>query len=163
MKWLSVREASELLRIKERAVRKAAQQEKYDSQYVNDGNRGGIAGGQKLQIALESLPEEAQKKYWDRLDAARHAEYFEFMARTTENQRNTADRRAWIVKRFGGNGIYLPYFEAISRRARNRRIVSDRNAGMSCKQLSIKYHLTAVQILNILNTAKDSNKEAKHQ
>ena len=68
-----------------------------------------------------------------------------------------------LVKRFGGNGIYLPYFEAISRRARNRRIVSDRNAGMSCKQLSIKYHLTAVQILNILNTAKDSNKEAKHQ
>ena len=100
LKWLSVRETSELLEITERAVQKAAKKQKYDSQYVQDGNRGGIEGGQKLQIALESLPEEAQKKYWDRLDAARNAEYFEFMARTTENQRNTADRRAWIVEDF---------------------------------------------------------------
>ena len=72
MKLISVKEASLLLDVKERTVQSRIQKGLYQNRYIP----GVGQGGKQLQIALESLPEEAQKKYWDRLYAARHAEYF---------------------------------------------------------------------------------------
>lgn len=109
MNFISSQEAAKLLDVAERAIRMAAQSGKYEYRYIPGVGRG----GKRLQIELESLPEEAQKRYWETLDAARQAEYFEFMSRTTKNQRNNADRKARIVEDYNRSGLsYQKYVTA---------------------------------------------------
>ena len=56
---LTVKEASEILNITERAVRKNCFSSKYQYHYENGVGRG----GKQLLISLESLPQEAQDRY----------------------------------------------------------------------------------------------------
>ncbi|MDE6834327.1 MAG: hypothetical protein K2J39_08825 [Ruminococcus sp.] len=56
---LTVKEASEILNISERAVRKNCLSGKYQYHYENGIGRG----GKQLLICLESLPQEAQDRY----------------------------------------------------------------------------------------------------
>ena len=56
MTWLTVQEAASLCGITDSAIKKAAQQNRYEYRYVNGKGRG----GKQLRIALESLPESAQ-------------------------------------------------------------------------------------------------------
>ncbi|XBX03580.1 transposase domain-containing protein [Enterocloster clostridioformis] len=60
MIWLSVKEAAELLGYGERAVRKKAQNKEYQNRYISSSAG---RGGRKMEILLESLPEQAQKAY----------------------------------------------------------------------------------------------------
>ena len=55
MIWLTGKEAAKALRVTERAVQTAAQQNKFKSRYIEGKGRG----GKQLRIALESLPEDA--------------------------------------------------------------------------------------------------------
>ncbi|MDE5557450.1 MAG: hypothetical protein K2J32_07125 [Ruminococcus sp.] len=56
---LTVKEASEILNITERAVRKNCFSGKYQYHYENGVGRG----GKQLLISLESLPQEVQNRY----------------------------------------------------------------------------------------------------
>lgn len=61
MVWLSIKEVSDLVFVCERSVRERAINKKmYRYRYVS-GNAG--RGGNKIEILLESLPEQAQKAY----------------------------------------------------------------------------------------------------
>lgn len=61
MSWLSLKEAAELLGYEESTVRKKAQKREYQSNLVPSCTGG--RGGKRLEILLESLPEQAQKAY----------------------------------------------------------------------------------------------------
>ena len=61
MAWLSVKEAAELLGYEESTVRKKAKNKEYQSNLVPSCTGG--RGGNRLEILLESLPEQAQKAY----------------------------------------------------------------------------------------------------
>jgi len=60
MIWISVIEAAKLLIKTERAVRQSITNNKYTVRKKRGKGRGGI----QYEIALESLPKEAQEKYW---------------------------------------------------------------------------------------------------
>lgn len=60
LKWLTTKEASSLLQISERGVRKAIKNRRYSYKFIN--GKGGESGKCYL-IALESLPQYAQDKY----------------------------------------------------------------------------------------------------
>lgn len=91
MGWLSIKEVSFLLDVSERAVQKS--KNKYEYRYVNGKGRG----GQRIEIALESLPQKAQDKYNNV-----HFEEKECcsMESFTGKQREEADFKAHIVKRY---------------------------------------------------------------
>ena len=60
--WLKVKEVAELLGMTERAIRWGATvKNKYEYRHVEGIGRGGI----QIEIALESLPEEAQRRYYN--------------------------------------------------------------------------------------------------
>jgi len=62
--WISVREASKLSGYTERAIRVKAQNGEYRFQYIpSSAGRG----GKKMQILLESLPEQAQRAYYNQV------------------------------------------------------------------------------------------------
>ena len=62
--WISVKEASKLSGYTERAIRVKAKNGEYKFRYIpSSAGRG----GKKMQILLESLPEQAQRAYYNQV------------------------------------------------------------------------------------------------
>lgn len=93
MTWLKVKEVAELLGMTERAIRwGATKKNKYEYRHVD-----GIGqGGKQLEIALESLPQEAQNKYNHVQEEVAYKEVTQF----TGKQREEANFKALIVERY---------------------------------------------------------------
>ncbi len=93
MTWLKVREVAELLGMTERAIRwGATKKNKYEYRHVD-----GIGqGGKQIEIALESLPQEAQSKYNNVQDEVTYKEITQF----TGKQREEANFKALIVEQY---------------------------------------------------------------
>ena len=93
MTWLKVKEVAELLGMTERAIRwGATKKNKYEYRYVD-----GIGqGGKQLEIALESLPQEAQNKYNNVQEEVAYKEVTQF----TGKQREEANFKALIVEQY---------------------------------------------------------------
>ncbi|MDO5296915.1 MAG: hypothetical protein Q4F00_09840, partial [bacterium] len=69
MVWLSIKDTLPLLEISRQAFNKALLSGKYTSQRVNSPN-----GGRPVwEIALDSLPQEAQDRYWAQVRAQQEA------------------------------------------------------------------------------------------
>lgn len=99
MTWLSVNEVSLLLGLTPRAIRKRVKT--FQFQYI-----GGMGqGGKVLQIALESLPQQAQEKYHMLLDEVERQECTEAITNCTDKQRESADHKASIVHEFELSGM----------------------------------------------------------
>lgn len=93
MTWLKVKEVAELLEMTERGVRKSATQlNKYEYRHVEGKGRGGI----QIEIALESLPQEAQNKYNNVQEEVAYKEVTQF----TGKQREEANFKALIVEQY---------------------------------------------------------------
>lgn len=93
MTWLKVKEVAELLGMTERAIRwGATKKNKYEYRHVD-----GIGqGGKQLEIALESLPQEAQNKYNNVQEEVAYKEVTQF----TGKQREEANFKALIVEQY---------------------------------------------------------------
>lgn len=93
MTWLKVKEVAELLGMTERAIRwGATKKNKYEYRHVD-----GIGqGGKQLEIALESLPQEAQNKYNNVQEEVAYKEVTQF----TGKQREEANFKALIVEKY---------------------------------------------------------------
>lgn len=96
MIWLTVLEVSKLLNVTERAIQLAAQNGSYEIEYIPGKGRG----GKVLQIALESLPQEAQDKYKGIAEEKERLQIVDFLACYTDKQRKSAEEKARIVKSF---------------------------------------------------------------
>lgn len=59
MTWLKVKEVAKILNLTDSAIKKAIKKNKYEYRHVEGIGRGGV----RIEIALESLPQEAQDKY----------------------------------------------------------------------------------------------------
>ena len=93
MTWLKVKEVAELLGMTERGVRKSATQlNKYEYRPVKGKGRG----GKQIEIALESLPQEAQNKYNNVQEEVAYKEVTQF----TGKQREEANFKALIVEQY---------------------------------------------------------------
>lgn len=93
MTWLKVKEAAELLGMTERGIRKAATQlNKYEYRHVEGKGRGGI----QIEIALGSLPQEAQDTYNGKEREAQNSIYMSL----TAEQRKKVDFKLNIVLRY---------------------------------------------------------------
>lgn len=93
MTWLKVKEVAELLGMTERAIRwGATKKNKYEYRHVEGKGRGGI----QIEIALESLPQEAQNKYNNVQEEVAYKEVTQF----TGKQREKANFKALIVERY---------------------------------------------------------------
>lgn len=93
MTWLKVKEVAELLGMTERGVRKSATQlNKYEYRPVKGKGRG----GKQIEIALESLPQEAQNKYNNVQEEVTFNELTQF----TGKQREEANFKALIVEQY---------------------------------------------------------------
>lgn len=57
-----------------------------------------------------------------------------------------------LCRRANGDEIYFPQAESILRKTRNRVIKQEYRAGMTYKELSLKYDITLKQIQKILLT-----------
>jgi hypothetical protein len=57
-----------------------------------------------------------------------------------------------ISDEFGGLSVEIPHCVGLQRERRNLLIVADRDAGMSQRQLTLKYRLSGRHIRNICNT-----------
>lgn len=102
MIWLSAKEASLLMGITVRAVRKNVYNGKFQFQFI-DGKGGN--SGKVIQIALESLPQHIQDKYHKLLDEAERKECAELITDYTDKQREAADHKARIVHEFDLSGM----------------------------------------------------------
>lgn len=93
MAWLKVKEVAGLLGMTERGVRKSATQlNKYEYRHVEGKGRG----GNQIEIALESLPQEAQNKYNNVVEEIHYKEITQF----TGKQREEANFKALIVENY---------------------------------------------------------------
>ena len=106
MTWLTVKEAASLCSVTDSAIKKAAQQNRYQSRYVKGKGRG----GKQLRIALESLPEKAQARY--RGEELPHEDILQY----TGKQREEADAKAWVVEQYHQSGLspvgFVSWFNA---------------------------------------------------
>ena len=90
--WLKVREVAELLEVTDSAIKKAVKKNKYKYRHVD-----GIGqGGKQIEIALESLPQEAQNKYNNVQEEITYKEVTQF----TGKQREEANFKALIVEKY---------------------------------------------------------------
>lgn len=93
MTWLKVKEVANLLGMTERGIRKAATQlNRYEYRHVEGIGRGGI----QIEIALDSLPQEAQNKYNHVQDEIVYKEITQY----TGKQREEANFKALIVEQY---------------------------------------------------------------
>lgn len=95
MIWISTKEAAELLGYVERTVRKKAQDKEYQCRYIQSSTG---RGGKKIEILLESLPEQAQKAYLNK-----HGEcqtVFNTDYTSTKEQRKKGEWRALAVAEY---------------------------------------------------------------
>lgn len=65
MAWLATKEVAELLGYSERAIRNKAKNGEYVYRYIPSSTG---RGGRKMEISLESLPEQAQKAYYNQVN-----------------------------------------------------------------------------------------------
>lgn len=65
MAWLATKEVAELLVYSERAIRDKAKNGEYAYRYIPSSTG---RGGRKMEISLESLPEQAQKAYHNQVN-----------------------------------------------------------------------------------------------
>ena len=56
-----------------------------------------------------------------------------------------------IVKRFGGESIYIPLLETLSKNERNRSVYADYLAGMTYKDIKSKYGLSINTVRGIIS------------
>lgn len=92
MTWLKVKEVAELLGVTDSAIKKAVKKNKYEYRHVD-----GIGqGGKQIEIALESLPQEAQNKYNNVQEEVTYKEVTQF----TGKQREEANFKALIVEQY---------------------------------------------------------------
>lgn len=92
MIWLSTKEAAELLGYGERTVRKRALDKEYQNRYVPSSTG---QGGRKMEILLESLPEQAQRAYHNSLGESQPV--FNTDYSYTKAQREKGELRALAV------------------------------------------------------------------
>ncbi len=102
MTWLTVQEAASFCGVTDSAIKKAAQQNRYQHLYVEGKGRG----GKQLRIALESLPEKAQAVY--RGDEPPSEDILQY----TGKQRDEADAKAWVVEQYHQSGLSPAEFVA---------------------------------------------------
>ena len=92
MTWLKVKEVAELLGVTDSAIKKAVKKNKYEYRPVKGKGRG----GKQIEIALESLPQEAQNKY----NNVQEEVTFNELTQYTGKQREEANFRAYIVEQY---------------------------------------------------------------
>lgn len=92
MTWLKVKEVAEILGVTERTIQNSVQKNKYKYRHV----RGKGRGGAQIEIALESLPQDAQDKYNHVQDEVIYKEITQF----TGKQREEANLKALIVEQY---------------------------------------------------------------
>ena len=93
MTWLSTQQAAELCAMDVSTIQKSVKQNKYQSRYVKGVGRG----GRVLEVALESLPDYAQARYFDEpIPEETASTLMEYPA----TKRNTANLRAQIVNEY---------------------------------------------------------------
>ena len=93
MTWLKIKDVAILMGMTERGVRKSATQlNKYEYRHVKGKGRGGT----QIEIALESLPQEAQDKYNNVQKEQAHNDMMQF----TGKQREEANFKALIVENY---------------------------------------------------------------
>ncbi len=90
MIWLKVKEVAKLLRKTERAIQLNI--ENYEYRHIKGKGRGGI----QIEIALESLPQEAQNRYNNIQEEITYKEITQFSGR----QREEANFKALIVENY---------------------------------------------------------------
>lgn len=95
MVWLSTKEAAELLGYVERTVRKKAVNREYTFQYVPSSTG---RGGKRMEILLESLPEQAQKAYHNKTGECQTV--FNTDYTRTKKQREKGEIRALAVSEY---------------------------------------------------------------
>lgn len=91
--WISIKQASDLLGVTERAVRKSLENNKFTNRSVDGLGRGGF----HYEILLESLPLEAQDRYYQKTI---EADYNNLTAAYKGLQRDEANRKAELVNQY---------------------------------------------------------------
>ncbi len=92
MIWLSTKEVAELLGYEESTIRKKAKSREYQNRYVQSSVG---QGGRRMEILLESLPEQAQKAYHNSLGESQPV--FNTDYSYTKAQREKGELRALAV------------------------------------------------------------------
>ena len=92
MTWLKVKEVAKILNLTDSAIKKAIKKNKYEYRHVEGIGRGGV----RIEIALESLPQEAQDKYNNVQKEQAHNDMMQF----TGKQREEANFKALIVENY---------------------------------------------------------------
>lgn len=100
MIWLTINQAATLLGVTNRAVRKKLSA--YQSRTIH--SKGGN-GGKVFQIALESLPQEAQDRYNGANEQQNSCSFTDYLSTYTGEQRKAASVKCEIVKMFQGSGL----------------------------------------------------------
>ena len=95
MVWLSTKSAAELLGYEESTLRKKARNKEYQSRYIPSSTG---QGGRKMEILLESLPEQAQKAY--RNEQGESLTVFNTDYAFTKAQRKKGELRALAVTEY---------------------------------------------------------------
>ena len=90
--WLKVKEVAKILNLTDSAIKKAIKKNKYEYRHVEGIGRGGV----RIEIALESLPQEAQDKYNNVQKEQAHNDMMQF----TGKQREEANFKALIVENY---------------------------------------------------------------
>lgn len=95
MIWLSTREAADLLGYEESTVRKKARNREYQIRYIpSSAGRG----GKRIEISLESLPEQAQKAYLNKNGECQIV--FNTDYTSTKEQRKKGEWRALAITEY---------------------------------------------------------------
>lgn len=95
MIWLSTKEAAELLGYEQSTIRKKAKNGEYIHRYIPSATG---QGGKKLEILLESLPEQAQKAYHNKNGECQTV--FNTDYTSTKEQRKKGEWRALAVTEY---------------------------------------------------------------
>ena len=110
MVWLSIKSAAELLGYEESTVRKKARNKEYQSRYIPSATG---QGGRKMEILLESLPEQAQKAY--RNEQGESLTVFNMDYTYTKAQREKGELRALAVTE------YRKYTRSMTKKRNNQK------------------------------------------
>lgn len=89
--WLKVKEVAKILNLTDSAIKRLSKN-KYEYRHVEGIGRGGV----RIEIALESLPQEAQDKYNNIQREHTHNDMMQF----TGKQREEANFKALIVENY---------------------------------------------------------------
>lgn len=95
MAWLSTKETAELLGYSERAIRSKAKNGEYAYRYIPSSTG---RGGRKMEISMESLPEQAQKAYLNKNGECQTV--FNTDYASTKEQRKKGEWRALAVAEY---------------------------------------------------------------